>query len=289
MFGLGFLAPAFLAGLLAVAVPIALHLFRRRTDKVIDFPAAQMLPASPVARQERRRLRDLLLLALRVAALVLLAVSFARPYLAASDAAVGGGTTIVAVDISLSTSAPATWAEVQRRAAAAVAEAPAADLVGLVTFDDRGHLVVAPSADRDEATGGRRRRSPPGAGGTSYAAGVGAAVEALQRRPRPHRRRHRPAATWLAGRRQRRRPRAASSVSVAGGAGRGGQSRGDGGAARRRADGGRPELRLGTALGRRASAGGRRRARPRHGGAGAARGLRCALQRGRCRRAAWPR
>ena len=102
MFGLGFLAPAFLAGLLAVAVPIALHLFRRRTDKVIDFPAVQMLPQAPVARQERRRLRDLLLLALRVAALVLLAVSFARPYIAGSDTAVGGGATIVAVDVSLS-------------------------------------------------------------------------------------------------------------------------------------------------------------------------------------------
>ena len=74
MFGLGFLAPAFLAGLLAVAVPIALHLFRRRTDRVIEFPAVQMLPQAPVAQQERRRLRDLLLLALRVAALVLLAV-----------------------------------------------------------------------------------------------------------------------------------------------------------------------------------------------------------------------
>ena len=47
MFGLGFLAPAFLAGLLAVAVPIALHLFRRRTDRVIEFPAAQMLPQAP--------------------------------------------------------------------------------------------------------------------------------------------------------------------------------------------------------------------------------------------------
>ncbi|MBP7779627.1 MAG: BatA domain-containing protein [Acidobacteria bacterium] len=179
MFGLGFLAPAFLAGLLAVAVPIALHLYRRRTDKVIEFPAAQMLPASPVARQERRRLRDLLLLALRVAALVLLAVSFARPYLATGDPAVGGGTTIVAVDVSLSTSAPATWAELKRRATAAVAGAPAADLVGVVAFDDRGHLVVAPSADRDEARAAIDALVP-GAGGTRYAAGVGAAVEALR-------------------------------------------------------------------------------------------------------------
>ncbi|MBL8138637.1 MAG: BatA domain-containing protein [Acidobacteria bacterium] len=179
MFGLGFLAPAFLAGLLAVAVPIALHLYRRRTDRVVDFPAASMLPQAPVAQQERRRLRDLLLLALRVAALVLLAVSFARPYIAGTETQVGRGATIVAVDVSLSTSAPATWAAVRARAAGAIDEAPAADLVGLVTFDDRGHVVTAPTAARSEARAALDALVP-GAGGTSFPAGVGTAVDALQ-------------------------------------------------------------------------------------------------------------
>lgn len=179
MFGLGFLAPAFLAGLLAVAVPIALHLYRRRTDRVIDFPAAQMLPQAPVAQQERRRLRDLLLLALRVAALVLLALSFARPYIAGPEAQVGRGATIVAVDVSLSTSAPATWAAVRARAASAIDEAPAADLVGLVTFDDRGRVVLPPSAARSEARAALDALVP-GAGGTSFPAGLGTAVDALQ-------------------------------------------------------------------------------------------------------------
>ncbi len=179
MFGLGFLAPAFLAGLLAVAVPIALHLFRRRTDRVIEFPAVQMLPQAPVAQQERRRLRDLLLLALRVAALVLLAVSFARPYVAGTTTQAGRGATIVAVDVSLSTSAPATWAALRARAATAIDDAPAADLVGLVTFDDRGRVVTAPTAARAEARAALDALTP-GAGGTSFAAGVGTAVDALQ-------------------------------------------------------------------------------------------------------------
>lgn len=176
--GLSFLAPAFLAGLLAVGVPVFLHLFRRRTDRVVEFPAVQMLPDAPVQQQERRSLRDLLLLALRALALVLLAVSFARPYLVADDASAGGGTTIVAVDRSLSTSAPATWAEVLRRARAAVDAAPAADLVGLMTFDDRGRLVVAPNAARDEARAAVETLTP-GTGGTSFAAAIGSAVDAL--------------------------------------------------------------------------------------------------------------
>lgn len=176
--GLSFLAPAFLAGLLAVAVPIVLHLFRRRSDRVVEFPAVQMLPDAPVHQQERRRLRDLLLLALRALALVLLAVSFARPYFVAEPGAVGAGTTIVAVDRSLSTSAPATWTEIQRRARAAIDAASATHLVGVLAFDDRGRVAATPSAARDEA-----RRAvdalTPGVGGTSYAAAIGAAVDAL--------------------------------------------------------------------------------------------------------------
>jgi len=179
MFGLGFLAPAFLAGLLAVAVPIALHLFRRRTDTVINFPAAAMLPEAPVARQERRRLRDLLLLALRVAALVLLALSFARPYFAGPDAVVAPRATIVAVDVSLSTSAPSTWSDVQRQARQVIDGAAITDLVGLVAFDDRGRVVVAPSAERTLAREALDTLAP-GAGGTSFPAGLGAALDALQ-------------------------------------------------------------------------------------------------------------
>ena len=42
----------------------------------------RLLSSAPVEQQRRRRLRELILLALRVTALVLLAVAFARPYLA---------------------------------------------------------------------------------------------------------------------------------------------------------------------------------------------------------------
>ncbi len=178
MFGLGFLAPAFLAGALAVGIPILLHLFRRRSDRVIDFPAAPMLPQAPVQQQERRTLRDLLLLALRMAALVLLAVSFARPYVLRGADALQAPTTIVAVDISLSMSAPATWREARRVALAAVDAAPVTDLVGVVTFDDRGQTGVAPTANRAEARSFLEALTP-GAGGTRYGAALGAAVDAL--------------------------------------------------------------------------------------------------------------
>ncbi|MFN7977646.1 MAG: BatA domain-containing protein [Vicinamibacterales bacterium] len=178
MFGLGFLAPAFLLGALAVAVPIVLHLFRRRTDRVVDLPTAGLVPESTVAQQDRRRLRDLLLLALRVAALLVLAVSFARPYLRDDDGAGAARTTMVVVDTSMSVSAPAAWREVQRLARAAVDDAPAADAVGLTAFDDRGRVVVAPTVSRVDVVEAIAALRPT-AGGTNAPAGLGVALDAM--------------------------------------------------------------------------------------------------------------
>ena len=80
MGGLSFLSPWFLLGALAVAIPVVLHLFRRRNDPVVPFSAMRFLHQVPIEQARRRRLQDLLLLALRVAALLLLAIGFARPY-----------------------------------------------------------------------------------------------------------------------------------------------------------------------------------------------------------------
>ncbi|RPJ81906.1 MAG: hypothetical protein EHM13_09735, partial [Acidobacteria bacterium] len=71
--GLGFLAPAFLLGALAAAIPIVLHLLRRRPDSVFAFSAVRLLRPAPRREARRRRLRNLLLLGLRVAVLLLLA------------------------------------------------------------------------------------------------------------------------------------------------------------------------------------------------------------------------
>ena len=103
---MSFLSPLFLIGAIAAAVPILLHLFHRKTEVVIDFPAVRMLKGAPVQQHRRRRLRELILLALRVAALLLLALSFARPYFAGAAAPDSEPLTVIAVDTSMSMSAP---------------------------------------------------------------------------------------------------------------------------------------------------------------------------------------
>ena len=100
--GFSFLSPLFLIAAVAAAVPILLHLFHRKTEVVIDFPAVQLLTRVPAQQHRRRRLRELILLVVRVAALVLLAVSFARPYLAGAVAPTTAPVTVIAVDTSMS-------------------------------------------------------------------------------------------------------------------------------------------------------------------------------------------
>jgi len=78
---MGFLAPAFLALAAFAGVPLLVHLLRRRLGQTVDFPAVRYL-----ARMEREHSRDLkvrhrLLLALRLMAVLALALAAARPLL----------------------------------------------------------------------------------------------------------------------------------------------------------------------------------------------------------------
>lgn len=79
--GISFLAPALLGAAALVAVPVILHLIMRRKPVPHPFPALRFLAQRAVANRRRLQVSHLLLLLLRVAALALLALAFARPVL----------------------------------------------------------------------------------------------------------------------------------------------------------------------------------------------------------------
>ncbi|NIP83404.1 MAG: hypothetical protein GWM90_30930, partial [Gemmatimonadetes bacterium] len=83
---LAFLAPVFLAGLAALAIPVLIHLANRPRKQVVEFPSLMFLERVEYRASSRRRLRDLVLFTLRSLALVLVAAAFARPYLDRPDA-----------------------------------------------------------------------------------------------------------------------------------------------------------------------------------------------------------
>lgn len=176
-----FLTPAFLLGALAVAVPIVLHFLRRERLPSVPFSDVRLLRGARLEQTRRQRLRELLLLALRVAALLLLALAFARPFVAdrtePRDVA-----TVVLVDTSFSVSAPGQAAEARALAHAAIDAAPAGRLVGVAAFDDAARVVAPLSLARAGAHAAVDGLSPrPRA--TRYRDGLAAASALLGDRP----------------------------------------------------------------------------------------------------------
>jgi aerotolerance regulator-like protein len=80
---LGFLAPLWLAGLGALAVPVALHLWSRRGGRPIRVGSIRLLAGSPPATRRSWIIQDPWLLALRCTVLAALALALARPFWAA--------------------------------------------------------------------------------------------------------------------------------------------------------------------------------------------------------------
>ena len=104
--GLTFLQPLFLLGTLAAAVPVIIHLIYRRRALVHRFPAVRFLLLADKRTARKFRLNQWLLLALRVLAILLLAVVLARPHVTGSDVQAAALTppqaTVILVDNSLS-------------------------------------------------------------------------------------------------------------------------------------------------------------------------------------------
>lgn len=100
---MGFLAPWFLAGLAAVALPVWLHLLRRHKTTPLPFSSLMFFERRTQSSVRHRRLRYLLLFALRCALLILIALAFAQPFLERQAAgARGSSLTILAIDESFS-------------------------------------------------------------------------------------------------------------------------------------------------------------------------------------------
>lgn len=178
MFGVSFLSPLFLVAAGAAAVPILLHLFHRKTEVVIDFPAVSLLTRAPVQQHRRRRIREVVLLTLRVLALILLALSFARPYFAGTTPADSAPLTVIAIDTSMSMTAPGQFDRARDAASKAIAATSASNALALMGFADAANVLVEPTTDRSAITGALAEMRP-GDGGTRFRTALGRASELI--------------------------------------------------------------------------------------------------------------
>lgn len=128
----------FLAGIAAVALPIILHMTRRHTSRRVPFSTLMFLHTTAPRLKNRRRLEHLSLLILRCLILCLLALAFARPFIArpvTENQVRVGKRLAVLVDTSASMRREGMWDQALNEAKAALNEVDPADRVCLMSFD----------------------------------------------------------------------------------------------------------------------------------------------------------
>ena len=148
---MGFLAPAVLAGLIAVAIPVVLHLVQREKKQVVAFPSLMFLRKIPYQSVRRRVIRHWPLLLLRALVIALLAVAFARPFFPGADLSAGASgnrEVVILLDRSASMGYGDHFDRARQAARRVVQGLGANDRVSLVLFSTDVEIAVQPTSDR---------------------------------------------------------------------------------------------------------------------------------------------
>jgi hypothetical protein len=136
-----FLAPLYLALAGAIAVPLLIHLLRRRIGARVEFPAARYLARAEREHSRTLRIRNLLLMLLRVLILLALAVAAARPVARWAGGGHAPTALAIVVDNSLSSGAVVNGRplldQFKTMARDVLATAAAGDRLWLITIDGR--------------------------------------------------------------------------------------------------------------------------------------------------------
>ena len=100
---MNFLFPTFLFGLFAIAIPVIIHLFNFRKHKIIHFTNVQFLKDIKFESEKKSKLKELLILLMRILAIACLVFAFSQPFIPSKKKIAFGKKTIsVYIDNSFS-------------------------------------------------------------------------------------------------------------------------------------------------------------------------------------------
>lgn len=163
---MGLLNPLLLALGLAAAVPLLLHLLQRHQGPRVVFPALRYLRRAEKESARKIRVRQILLMILRIAAVLLVALAASRPYLRLGGAGHSPTAVALILDNSMSTSVvdgdTRVLDELKARALEVLADAGPDDRFWLVRTAAAGEPALPGDA---EATALRVRETEPAAAG----------------------------------------------------------------------------------------------------------------------------
>jgi hypothetical protein len=147
----GFLAPWFLAGAVAIGLPFWIHLLRQYRSTPHPFSSLMFFERRTQSSIKHRRLRYLLLLSLRVALLLLIALAFANPFINRTGGAAGGRKMLViAVDNSFSMRYDDHLARAKQAAMNAVSQLNPGERGQVLAVGSRVHFLTQPVEEADQ-------------------------------------------------------------------------------------------------------------------------------------------
>ena len=148
---MGLLVPLFAFGVALIGIPYFVHRIRRPERETVRFSSLMFVPDVKREVIERRRVQHIVLMLLRMAVLVALALAFARPFqeMMLDAEAVSSGTTdhVVAMDVSLSMGYDGVWERAKIEAKSVLESVAPGDRVGFVRFAQQAMVDVPLSGD----------------------------------------------------------------------------------------------------------------------------------------------
>jgi hypothetical protein len=144
---MGFLAPWFLVGLAALGVPVFVHLLKRHVTTPRPVSSLMFFERGTQSSTRHRRLKYLLLFALRSALVLLAVLAFANPFVrrAANDA--GGRLLLIVLDNSFSMRAGSRFADAKKQALATLAAKPHGEKAQIMVLGGQFEILSQPTAD----------------------------------------------------------------------------------------------------------------------------------------------
>ena len=188
---MSFIAPLFFVALAGLAIPVLIHLIQREKKQILRFPSLMFVQRVPYKSIQRRRIHNWLLLMVRLTALALIILAFARPFFERQDlpvAGTGAREVVVLLDQSYSIGYGDRWERARAAAYEAVNSLGASDRGSIVLFSSGAEIAL-----RSTAAGERERltvavaEAKPTDGATRYAPALKVAGSILAESPLPRR------------------------------------------------------------------------------------------------------
>ncbi|MGB2629016.1 MAG: BatA and WFA domain-containing protein [Candidatus Acidiferrum sp.] len=147
---MGFLAPWFLAGLAALGVPVFLHLLRHHRATPRPVGSLMFFERGTQSSTRYRRLRHLVLFALRFALVLLIVLAFANPFLRRAAADANGRLLLIVLDNSFSMRAGTRFADARQQALAVLAAKPHRQKAQIITLGGQFSVLTQAIAEETQ-------------------------------------------------------------------------------------------------------------------------------------------